>query len=74
VAKFTLSIDTLRVESFAALSTVPVPVSPSEFPDCDTMSGGDVCCSEGCADSHTCPDLPSCNRQCTWPECPVAAA
>lgn len=73
MAKYTLTLDALHVESFAALPGVPPAGTPSEFPECGTMSGGDVCCSDGCPDSHTCPDQPSCNRQCTWPECPVAA-
>lgn len=74
MARYNLSADALRVESFAPLPAPPVTGTPSEFPDCDTISNAAVCCSEGCPDTHTCPGGQSCNRQCTWPECPVAAA
>ncbi len=74
MARLTLNVDSIAVESFAALGTAPTRADPTKFPDCNTISGGDVCCSEGCLDSDTCPDQASCNRQCSWPECPVAAA
>jgi predicted nucleic acid binding AN1-type Zn finger protein len=73
MARLPLNVDSITVQSFAVLPTGPVQrVTASQFPDCDSFSGGDVCCSDGCPDSHTCPGGASCNRQCTWPECPVA--
>ena len=70
MARLRLDAESLSVQSFTAV-TEPVRTSDdSQFPDCDSFSGGPPCCSEGCPDSHTCPDQASCNHNCTWPECP----
>lgn len=70
MARLSLNVDSIAVQSFAVTPALPTAADPTKFPDCDTLSGGEVCCSDGCPDSDTCPDQPTCNRQCTWPECP----